>query len=206
MSWNYNDERWNKEFIPGITYRDLREKFGGLCRYNSGIDVTQLSKFDYQQLQNACIARRKHGNAPPINFRPITEKEASETLFVYSPIFSEYRQIYPWDDKTNSLAFNGQVSWPWEKPDYDGYSPPKGKYHHDGSMIAARFFYMSDGTGWAMSNAYWEGKVLWFKFGCNHEWGPFPKDHPALKIYLFRCEHRYYCIKCGHWHITDSSD
>jgi hypothetical protein len=207
--WTHDDERWDDEIISGMTFREANREFGGLSRYSSRIDFAGITESDFKRVKEACVARRKHGNAPPINFRPITEKEAAQSLFTYSPILSEYRQLHPWDEETDSrLAHGKKRLWPWEMPGYEGYVPPKGKYHRDGAMIAARLFYMSDGTGWAMSSSYWDEKVLWYMFGCDHEWGAPPEGSAAYakSKRLFRCEHLYYCVKCSHWHTVDSSD
>ena len=202
----YNDEKWNDE-IQNKTRREWRNLFGGLQRYGSGVYVGEddiaLNNLinDYQK---ACVARREHPNAPPVNLTPISEAEfAQSTFFHYTPRFVEHRQIYPWDDENQKPAFNNAV-WPWEG--YEGYTPPLGKYYRKGQMISAQLFYMWDGTGFLITRDYWDGKVHYYRFGCQHEWGAAPEGHPARGRHLFRTEHLSYCVKCGHWHVVDSSD
>jgi len=206
--WTYNDPKWEEEIIPGVTYRDAAREFDGLKSLHHKVQATKLDSASYQRLKKVCSARRAHSNAPPIGFRPVPEKEAAERFFLNSPFYMEYRQLHPWDVENNRLAPREDKIWPWEEEGYEGYAPPKStRYrHHNGSMIPARLFYMWDGTGWAISHDYSGGHILWFRFGCEHKWGPPPKDTGVVIPRLFRCQSFYYCVKCGHSEVIDSSD
>jgi len=60
-----------------------------------------------------------------------------------------------------------------------------------------RAFLFQDGAGVAMSQDYWQGKIRYFAFGCQHEF----KEET-----IGRCLHQHTCIKCGFVQIIDSSD
>jgi hypothetical protein len=72
-------------------------------------------------------------------------------------------------------------------------------------VISAKMFNMHDGTGVAMSSDYWDKKVRYYAYGCQHEWGGKLTDEEK-NVKLFRCDHVYKCKKCGFFQVVDSSD
>jgi len=75
-------------------------------------------------------------------------------------------------------------------------------------MISARLFHFSDGTGFAMSNDYWDKKVSYFRFGCEHnyrELSPEQSGERGVK-HFGSCFHVYECNECNHIMSQDSSD
>lgn len=62
---------------------------------------------------------------------------------------------------------------------------------------STRAFLFSDGTGVALVQEYWEGKLRYFAFGCQHD---------MLIENIGRCLHRHTCRKCGVVQEIDSSD
>jgi len=95
------------------------------------------------------------------------------------------------------------------------YSPTHVEYRqmHDSkvpsfSMVAARLFHFHDGTGIAMSNEWWDKKVRYFKFGCNHKYNELSRKESERRGigHHGMCWHVYECSKCQHIMSTDSSD
>jgi hypothetical protein len=125
----------------------------------------------------------EHGNYAPKGWREITEKEFSQSLFfTYTPVAIEYRQL---------------------TCDYDGNKLNE-KY-----MLAVKMFMMHDGTGVAISADYWEGKLRFFAFGCQHEYREYGREYATehkLPYEGGRCMHNYHCKKCSDVMIHDSSD
>lgn len=117
----------------------------------------------------------------PPNWRKLTEKEfAQSQFFSYSPTLVEHRQMLP-----------------------PGGLRPGGK-----PALTARLYFYSDGSGLAMSNDYWKGKVQYFAFAaCVHEYRrPTEAEHEAGVVRPARCFHVSICDKCHHVHAVDSSD
>jgi len=206
----YRDERW-QDRIEGKTRREWSTIFSGLCRFGVGVTVDEddqkLKRF-ITSYSKTCVARREHGNAPPIGFTAISEKEFARSRFLGSaPQLTEYRQVYPWNEKEQRPDFyDRKTVWPWEEKGYEGFVPKPNQYHKNGMWIGVRLFYFWDGTGYGISQDYWGEQVLYYRFGCQHEWGPVPEGSPAKGRRLFRCQSMYYCVKCGHWEVVDSSD
>ena len=59
-------------------------------------------------------------------------------------------------------------------------------------------FFLQDGTGWGLCQLYWEKRVLWCAFGCDHDM--------VFVQNLGRCYNQYRCSKCGYEESIDSSD
>jgi len=83
-------------------------------------------------------------NDPPVNLKEITEADFAKSQFHnYSPTHIEFRQMLLKDDLTRARG--------------------------GGKMVQAKLFWFSDDTGVAISADYWNGKVRYFSFGCNHD-------------------------------------
>ena len=81
-------------------------------------------------------------------------------------------------------------------------------YPFTSPMVAAKLFHFSDGTGVALSNEWWDEKVRYFKFGCDHSYNELmPSECNKRGVSHFgMCYHVYECDKCGHVMSQDSSD
>lgn len=62
---------------------------------------------------------------------------------------------------------------------------------------ATRAFLFSDGTGVALVQDYWGGKLRYFAFGCDHDW--------QIEN-IGRCLHKHTCRLCNCTMEIDSSD
>ena len=72
----------------------------------------------------------------------------------------------------------------------------------------ARLYFFHDGTGVAMMDDYWAGKIHYFAFGCDHKYRQVYGEE-ATKLGLRPiglCETAHYCDKCGDKMVVDSSD
>lgn len=65
-------------------------------------------------------------------------------------------------------------------------------------MVEAKLFFLYDNQGYAIGVDYWKGKVQFYHFGCDHEWGP--------RRNIGNCLNDYTCTKCGQVNRVDSSD
>lgn len=206
MTWSYKDPRWDDDIEPGTTYAQVRSEVSGLKRF-ANVEASTMSVGGLKSLRSYCRARAPHYNAPPIGLKPVSEEDAGRWFDPGSAGYIESKQIYPLNEETDKPNFNSRkkIAWPWELDSYEGFGKDSDKpEHRKGRMIPITCFYMWDGTGWGMSAK--GGKVKWFRFGCEHKWGPPPDGHPAKQRRLFRCQHLYYCVECGHWQVIDSSD
>lgn len=57
----------------------------------------------------------------------------------------------------------------------------------DGKMVEARLFWFADGTGVAISSDYWEGKISYYSFGCNHH----------FESKTFEADRKQHCSVCN---------
>lgn len=64
-------------------------------------------------------------------------------------------------------------------------------------QLAARAFILSDGTGYALVQDYWKGKLRYYMFGCQHD---------MTITNVGRCLNRHTCKICGYSVEIDSSD
>jgi hypothetical protein len=71
------------------------------------------------------------------------------------------------------------------------------QFEHKGSPINLLMYWGDKYSGYAMSRDYYAGKVLYYHFGCEH-------DYRVETI--GRCRHKWTCKKCGHERVVDSSD
>ena len=117
-------------------------------------------------------------NTAPPGMRELTEAEfATSLFFTYLPEQVEYRQ-FAWKDST-------------------------GKEY----QTSFRLFHMHDGTGFAVTAEYYNHKVRWFHFGCDHDYrGCTDAEIQSNRLYTGRCYHNQICQKCGHIWSYDSSD
>ena len=120
-------------------------------------------------------------NDTPPGWREITEKDfAQSQFFQYNPEKTEFRQIYKAEVKSEA----------------------------GGPLLNARLYFFHDGTGVAMMNDYWAGKLRYFAFGCKHEYRKVDGEE-ARKLGLHPSgphDHAYCCDLCDHKMIVDSSD
>ena len=74
-------------------------------------------------------------------------------------------------------------------------------------LVDARLFFFSDGTGVALMDDHWAGKVRYFAFGCNHKWREvYGEEAKKLGIgRLYSHDHAYVCDNCGRKRVLDSS-
>lgn len=72
--------------------------------------------------------------------------------------------------------------------------------------MSATLYHMHDGTGFSIVNDFWAGKVRFYTFGCDHEYGDASEELRRRGIRLHQGEHAGFCKKCGHLRIVDSSD
>ena len=94
------------------------------------------------------------------------------------------------------------------------YSPEFSEYRQmrvgqNMPMLAARLYYMSDGSGFAMAQDYYAQRVRYFKFArCVHEYqGLSRAECRERNIYHGgRCYHVAVCKLCGFVKAVDSSD
>lgn len=118
-------------------------------------------------------------NSAPAGWREITEKEFAQShFFTYSPASMEYRQIRDLPDGTRLT-----------------------------SLLACTMFNMHDGTGYAMEHKLWDGKVKYYKYGCDHDYkelGVSESAEHGIQHYGQHC-HVYLCKKCNHLKQEDSS-
>ena len=120
-----------------------------------------------------------HYNDFPPNWREISEAVfAKSAHFTYTPWLTEYRQMLRYLD-----------------------GRPNAK-----EMVGAHLHYQGDGTGYAVVNDFWAGKVRFYAFGCAHEWGDPSEELKKRGIRLSAMETASYCKKCGHLEIHDTSD
>tara|TARA_Y100000034_G_scaffold117909_1_gene157935 strand:+ start:3578 stop:4012 length:435 start_codon:yes stop_codon:yes gene_type:complete len=135
------------------------------------------------KIPDNCATKGLHPNLFPDGWREIDVEEfAQSEFFTYSPTHVEYRQMY--DSNTDGV------------PSFRS-SP----------MVAARLFHFHDGTGIAMSNEWWDKKVRYFKFGCDHKYNELSqKESRDRSISHFgMCYHVYECEKCNYIMSQDSS-
>lgn len=123
-------------------------------------------------------------NEVPTGFREITEEEFSKSYFFhYTPEEHEFRQFVI--------------------PD------PEGKHRYGNCVKGVHLYRFFDGTGIALVSEYWEGKVRYFKFGCQHDYSVTlsPEECRSRNIpHYGNCYHVYECSKCKHVLAQDSSD
>ena len=79
----------------------------------------------------------------------------------------------------------------------------------DKTYASVTLYFMHDGTGWAMVNDYWGGKIRFFLFfACDHTMRELSKAECATEglYHAGRCFHVSKCTKCGYVSSVDSSD
>lgn len=122
-----------------------------------------------------------HYNYPPTNFREISEKEFAQSHFhIYTPIAISFAQIY---------------------------LNPNPNRQRD-AVHSVKYFFMHDMTGYAIGADYWDGKVHYYKFGCDHDYRQVSQEECRDRdiVHFGRCYHVSECKKCGFLEAIDSSD
>lgn len=120
-------------------------------------------------------------NDTPPGWREISEKEFVQgQFFRSSPEKTEFRQLM----RGNVTSERGT------------------------SLLNARLYFFHDGTGVAMMDDHWAGKIRFFAFGCDHKYQEVHGQTARDLGFGFtgNCQHAYICEKCGHKYMTDSSD
>jgi hypothetical protein len=140
---------------------------------------------DYDPVANDEIERHektfgRYNDAPP-GWREISEKEFVQGQFFLNPLTKhEFRQIL-----------------------HAGVNSEKGH-----ALVNARLYFFHDGTGVALMNDCWAGKLRYFAFGCDHTYREvYGEEARKLGLRpLGQCDHAYLCDKCDHTMLVDSSD
>jgi hypothetical protein len=120
-------------------------------------------------------------NVAPEGWREISVEEfARSHFFIYSFDKYEYRQI-------RRLADGSEI---------------------EGPMLAVGLFHMHDNTGYGIRNDWWEEKVFYYKFGCEHEYKGLSQEECRKRgiAHFGRCYHVSECGVCGYVLSVDSSD
>jgi len=116
-------------------------------------------------------------NKTPEQWREISETEfVKGKFFMYEPSKIEFRQLTGCGVKAESGS----------------------------PLINARLYHFHDGTGVAMMDDHWAGKIRFFAFGCDHKYqevyGQTARDLGLQAT--GNCQHAYICEKCGHHMIV----
>jgi hypothetical protein len=77
------------------------------------------------------------------------------------------------------------------------------------TVSSLKLYFYHDDTGIAITNNYWEGKVLYFRFAvCEHEWREMGATEALAKGHRHygNCYHITECTKCQTISGYDSSD
>jgi hypothetical protein len=116
-------------------------------------------------------------NNVPVNMTEITEKE-----FVQSPFFT-----YSFSKYEHRQAI---------------FDVGKGAQYQD-----IKIFWLHDGSGYCMITDFWDGKLRYFRCGCNHSWVELTaSDCRERNISHYgNCYHVYECSDCGYVKADDSS-
>ena len=89
------------------------------------------------------------------------------------------------------------------------YSPNTVEYRQfkfEEKIGSFRLFNFHTGIGFAMTNDYWEGKVRYFQYGCEHNWKEISaKEAREEGIHTGYQFHVNKCTKCGEIWSYDSS-
>jgi hypothetical protein len=121
-------------------------------------------------------------NDEPPNFKQISEDEfAKSHFFTYHPDFMEHRQIFL-KDLPRDMRVVG--------------------------LFTIYMFYYWDGTGIAIHNDWWGGKVYYFSFAkCDHDYRELSQKEAKSKghDHWGMCFHVYECRECGFTMSQDSS-
>jgi len=112
-------------------------------------------------------------NTFPPGWREITEKQfARSSYFQEVPALRETRQMF--EEGTKDPA---KLMLDRDRPVYFG------------SVL----YHYHDQTGVALASDYWEGKVRYFKFGCDHAYRPLSSDEEHARGLRFEA---LICTKC----------
>lgn len=72
----------------------------------------------------------------------------------------------------------------------------------------ATLFWFYDGTGVAITTEYWQGRVKYYAFGCDHKYVELTPEESKLRgiEHFGRCYHVDECSTCKKISTRDSSD
>jgi len=81
-------------------------------------------------------------------------------------------------------------------------------YSKNTKVISMTLFYFPDNTGIAISSDYWEGKVEYYAFGCNHKYRDISQEecHKRGIYHGGSCYAVSECEECHDMKVVDSSD
>lgn len=129
-----------------------------------------------------------HSNSEPVGMREITEAEfAQSEFFTFCPVAIEYRQIIP------------------KRPE-----GTKGVQVHN-KVYSIRIYWMNtepgQADGFAMRNDYYEGKVRYYRVGCDHDYKELSVAEARKKghSHFGNCYHVTECAHCKRIFAYDSS-
>jgi len=120
-------------------------------------------------------------NDTPPGWREITEEEfVRSNFFSYDPEKVEHRQLM-----------------------HAGITDEKGT----APLHGARLYFFWDGTGVALMDDFWAGKIRFFAFGCKHKWREVYGDEVKKLGFgrLYSHDHALVCDECGRMKVVDSS-
>lgn len=128
-------------------------------------------------------------NTAPVGWRPITEAELAKSRWMhYAPKVREHRQIHQLLDGTHVP----------EHPELPG---------KEFGFLGVTMYWYSDGTGYAVQDLYWEGKLLYYAFGCEHSYKYITRERYAEVMGAKPMAYNGIseCVFCGHIYIHPDS-
>lgn len=135
---------------------------------------------------------------PQTHFEKLVHSSIGESFFlnphVQNLLKTPYHEPYPgWREVTESgFVRGGFFTFRIKAMQTKTITLPNSK-----GPLTARAFLFGDGTGYALVQDYWGGKLRYFTFGC---------DHDMTITNIGRCLNRHTCKICGYTTDIDSSD
>lgn len=129
-----------------------------------------------------------HSNSEPVGMKELTEAEfAQSEFFTFTPVAVEHRQIIPKRPKhTKGVQTNNQV-------------------------YSLLIFWMNtepgQADGFAMRNDYYEGRMRYYRVGCDHDYQELSVAEARKKghMHFGNCYHVTECAHCKRIFAYDSS-
>lgn len=148
-------------------------------------------------------------SSPPES--PNHDPEVAAKLQEHEERFGSYNDLPPnWREITEAEFVKGKFfSQSPEKTEFRQLTKADIKSEKDTPLVNAHLYFFHDGTGVALMDDHWAGKLRYFAFGCDHKYREVHgKELQELGFQggLFACEHAYYCDKCSDKMVVDSSD
>jgi len=82
------------------------------------------------------------------------------------------------------------------------------QFKFEGKTGSFHMFNFHTGVGFAISNDYWEGKIRYFQYGCDHNWVEISQKQ-AIEEGIAHMGYQFHvnkCTKCAEIWSYDSSD